>query len=258
MQNDKLPVKIENYSYAKFISELLDECQKHRIEYKIIGFKEFGGIGMEYPIYRCAVNLQAKRKICLVSGIHGYEIAGPLTMLWLFKKPSKYFDKNISYYIYPVINPVSFDLRQRFNSEGADLNVVNSKILKDEKYIEAQYFFNDVEEIKFDAFISLHEDVDREDFYAYVFENKEELVYREIIKNASRYCKIWKAEKIYSDKTDKNGLIINKYDQSFEDRIFQLKKAKLSLCTETPGKLDIETRIKINLDNIKILSDFIL
>ena len=64
--------------------------------------------------------------------------------------------------------------------------------------------------------------------------------------------------KLSGDKSDGNGLIINVHDHSLEDRLFSTGKAKISLATETPGRLSLKKRIKMNLNNLGVLNNHLL
>lgn len=249
---------MEDYSYARYLTELFALCRKTKLRHTIIGSKKYKDTGIVYPLYKIVIHPEQKKKICIVAGVHGYEIAGPLSILSLLRNYRRILRQRICYWIYPMINPVAFDLRQRYNDRGKDLNTINKKVLLSKEYKGAKIFYYDSKNENFDAFISLHEDVDREDFYAYVYEKKYEPVYRKIIQFISKDVRIWKAGKIYGAVSDGKGLIINKHDESFESRLFLEGRAKLSVCTETPGKSPSKIRIKTNLKNIKILSDYIL
>ena len=246
-----------NYSYAKLISELVKSAKRHGFLFEIIGYEKFEKIGIDYPIYRFTVNAEGGRPFCLVAGVHGYEVAGSLSILELFKNRDKYLNEDVCYSIYPVINPTSFDLRQRYDDDDRDMNTLNKKTLKSKNYREIQAFYKDIKGKSFDVFLSLHEDVSAEKFYAYIFEEDKEAVYRKMITLVSGGCGILKKKKIYDDDSDGKGLVINKHDQSFEDRLYCQDRAEISLSTETPGKLSISERIKINLANIKLFSDYI-
>jgi|GEM_PF-1122786 len=246
------------YSYAKLISELIRLSRLHNYKYKIIGKELFEKTGIVYPLYRFTINPSSRPSFCIIAGVHGYEVAGPLTMPELFANQKKYLDRKICYYIYPVINPTAFDLRKRQDDDGYDLNTLNKNTLKNKGFCEIQSFYKDVKNKKFEVLISLHEDVDLKKFYAYVFEKKKEMIYRKIIKASSKYTDILCQNRIYGSPSDNEGLVINSHDQSLEDRLYREKKAKISLCTETPGKLNLKTRISINLNNIRILNDYTL
>jgi len=250
--------EIEQYSYAKYIYELRKLCFIHKINMEVIGHKVFDKIKQSYPLYRITINPTASKRICIISGVHGYEIAGVLSFLEIFSNPKKLFNDDISYRIYPCINPTAFDLRQRMNDFSVDLNELTWQSLKSKKYMEVKTFYEDVKNWSMDIFLSMHEDVSMKEFYAYVFEEKEEPVYRKIIsKRKKDPFGVLKKKKIYGDVVS-NSLIINVHDNSLEDYLFTNKMVRLSICTETPGLLLLKDRIKMNIDNIKILSNYLI
>ncbi|MEI7480114.1 MAG: hypothetical protein WCJ59_00615 [bacterium] len=247
--------EIENYSYAKYIYELKKLCHVHKVNIDIIGYEDFEKIGQKYPIYRITINPEASKRMCVVAGVQAYEIAGPLSMLDIFSNPHDLFNSHVSYRIYPCINPTSFDLRQRMDDDGVDLNSLTKWSLRDKRYKEVQVFFEDIKNWNMDIFVSLHEDVDLKEFYAYIFEEEPKVIYRKIIERwRNDFGGILKDNKIYGDNV-MDGLIINDHDDSFEDYLYTNKIAKIALCTETPGLLSLEERIRMDVDNLRILSD---
>lgn len=254
-----LPVKLENYSYLYFIKELIKQAHIHRFEVKLIGHERYEEIGMTYPLYRFTINpLQAEGTFCIAAGVQAYEIAGPLCMVELFINYKQHLNPKIRYFIYPMVNPTSFDLRSRTDDDNVDLNTVDKRSLISPKYVEVQRVIKDIGEKDFDIFMSLHEDVGEKRFYAYVFQDhKNNPAYKYLIQNMSEYAEIVKGQ-IYKDRTNGNGLIINHHDHSFEDYLWTHKKAKLSLCTETPGLLNLNKRIEMNLANIAVLSEWLV
>ncbi len=246
--------EIEKYSYAKYIFELQKLCHIHKVDIKIIGYEKFEKIDESYPIYRIEINPKAKKRMCIMAGVQAYEIAGPLTMLELFQDPHSFFDKDVCYRIYPLLNPTSFDLRQRPDDDGVDLNELTPQSIRGRKFGEVKCFYEDIKDWEMDIFVSLHEDVDSSFFYMYVYENEKVPVYRKIIERWNlEPGLVLKDKKIYGDITDGNGILINKYDNSIEDYLYSKKMTKISLCTETPGLLPLEKRIKMNIENIRIL-----
>jgi hypothetical protein len=236
--------KYPSYSYGKYLSELLKFAKKHKIQNEIIGWEKFEKTGMKEPLYRLTINPKAKINFCVVAGIHGEEIAGPFSILHALKNPKKYFNKNIRYRIYPVINPTGFDLKQRYDDDNSQLNTINKRVLKSKKFGEIKIFLNDIKKLKFEVFLSLHEEITNKEFYAFVFESRPTDIYKKMTDKDKKYAKIFKSKTIGRLKTDEDGLIINEHDQSFEDYLFTHKRAKISLCTETPGKIPLEKRIK--------------
>lgn len=80
-ENEKLNLNIENYSYLKFLTELIKICNIHKINKKIIGFKNIKKLGITNPIYRLILNPKSKKTIVIATGEHGAETGGPLSIL---------------------------------------------------------------------------------------------------------------------------------------------------------------------------------
>ncbi|MBU4375683.1 succinylglutamate desuccinylase/aspartoacylase family protein [Patescibacteria group bacterium] len=249
--------KTKKISSASLINEIVILCKIHRFSCKIIGYEKFEKIKQEYPLYKIVINPKAKISFCIIAGVHGDEIAGPFTVIDMLKKP-KIFDDKIRYDIFPLINPTGFDLRRRYNDDNRDLNCLNKKTLKSKNYRELKAFNNSTKNDKFDALISLHEDLSQTKFYAYIYEKEKNPLYRRIISLTEKTVNIWKTKNIYENFSDCKGLATNAHDQSIEDRLYRQGRAKISLTTETPGKLPLKKRIKINLNNIKTINKYLI
>ncbi|MFH1662142.1 MAG: hypothetical protein ABIA02_03530 [Candidatus Falkowbacteria bacterium] len=253
MKNENLGT----FSYAKLISELIKFSHLHKFNIKLIGYENFKNIKAVYPLYRFTINHGAKIKFGIVTGMHGDEVAGPLSMYLLFQKPKKYFNEKICYYIYPVISPTAFDLRRRYDDDNVELNTLNKKTLRNYKYHEIKEFYNDVKDKKFNAFISFHEDVDQKKFYAYTSKEYNK-VYQKIINNAKKNCGILKKKIIDKKESNGKGFILGGHDQTIEDWVCFHKNPAFHITTETPGKIDLEKRIATNLNNIKLVNNYLL
>ncbi|MBU2612377.1 MAG: succinylglutamate desuccinylase/aspartoacylase family protein [Nanoarchaeota archaeon] len=239
--------------YSDFTKEILKLSRINNYSKKIVGYKESKWMNNPFPIYKLEVNKKAKTKFCIVAGVHGDEIAGPYSIIELLKRP-KFFKKEIYYQIFPVINPTAFELQRRNNDKGRDINCLNKKTLKSKNYKEIQFFYKEVQNENFDFFISMHEDLDVDKAYGYIYENDFEKIYRKLFRRERK----WKTKKIYGDKSDGQGLVKNVHDHSLEDRLFSMGKTKLSIATETPGKLNLERRIIMNLKNLEIINNHLL
>lgn len=92
--------------------------QRHRLEHS----------GTGYDFYRI-VSRGAKpndRFMLIRAGIHGDEVAGPLTIIRYFDRIFDYAHKRgVKLIVYPLGNPAGYDARQRYNTdedEGASVN----------------------------------------------------------------------------------------------------------------------------------------
>lgn len=249
-----IPVPLEHYSCAKLLDEIIRLCRRRKFAYKIIGRAKTRS-DISYPIYRITINPEQKKIFCLEAGTHGYEIGGPLTVLALLKNPARWLNKNLRYEIYPLVNPAGFDLRRRENAFGRDVNNISPQTMANEEFAEAQALAADIKKTNMAVLLSLHEDVDKRAFYAYVYEREPQAVYRQVIAQTAQICPILKSKLIHGAKANGAGLIINSaYDKSFHDFLHHRGQTRISLTTETPGLLPLSKRIEINLKNIKLLS----
>jgi len=223
--------------YKNYLRKLSAVCKKKKldlIEIGRVGFKK------EYPTYKIVINGKGKT-VCFSAGIHGYEIAGPWAILKFLEKLNVKKLKN-KLIIFPVANPTGFDKNQRLNWQKKNLNALfcRKKLIGENKIL-----YETLEKEKVYFFHALHEDMDLKTFYLYNFEKKPEKVYRDIIKLAKKYFSIETSAKIYNDKAV-DGLIINRKDGSFEDRMFR-EGVPYSMCTETPGKQPLKKRIEVSV-----------
>jgi len=249
-----LPIPLEHYSSAKLLDEIIRFCRRKRFAYKIIG-RAKTPTDLSYPIYQITINPEQKKIFCIEAGTHGYEIAGSLAVLALLKNPVRWLNKNLRYEIYPLVNPAGFDLRRRENAFGRDVNNISPPTLANPEFAESQIMARAFGRKHYAVYLSMHEDIDYHDFYAYANEREAHPIYREVIKQTAKICPILKQKKIHGALSDGEGLIINSpHDKAFHDYLHYRGQAELSLTTETPGLLPLAKRIQINLNNIKLLS----
>lgn len=242
--NERMEIPIQDISYEKYLWSLITEINHNQIIKEIIGNERSERTGMVYPIYRLVINPQASKRICIISGVHGNEIAGPLSLLNLLKQAHRYLPPIFQYVIYPVLNPTGFDLRQRFDDDYRDLNAVYKTTLESKNYREVQTIYADLEKYQpFDAVITLHEDLDVEQFYMYGLGEQNVPFYHGICDFAHHYCDPWKNADIYGCESDDMGLILaSAMDHAFDGYLFSKGLTPIACTIETPGKLDISFR----------------
>lgn len=185
------------------------------------------------------------------AGLHGDEIAGPWAIIDFLKEYDFQSYPNVKIIIFPVASPTAFNARKRYNYLDKELNGLfcrkkltnENRILLTELKNEKVFFFH-----------ALHGDIDEYSFYLYNFEKKEEKIYRDLIKISENYFPLNKSQKIYNDPAI-NGLIINRQDGSFEDRMFR-EGTPYSMCTESPEKQPLNKTVALNVDLMNKVIDY--
>lgn len=221
--------------YLDYLKKLKSVCDKRKIPLVEIGQAN------QLPIYKITLNPLAQKTVVFSAGIHGDEIAGPWAIIAFLKQFNFKKYSGIKVILFPVANPTAFNQKQRLNYLNKNLNSLfcrkrlssENKVLLDALKHERILFFH-----------ALHEDLDATSFYLYNFERKPEPIYRGIIALAKKHFPINNAALIYNDPAVK-GLIINRADGSFEDRMFR-DGVPYSMCTETPGQRPLGKRVVLN------------
>jgi predicted deacylase len=182
-----------------------------------------------------------------VAGIHGNEITGPLSIIHMIRDIIHDLPLHFRYVIYPMINPTGFDLRQRFDSDGRDLNAIYSTTLKSHNYCEVQEFYDDILKFTpFEAVITLHEDSDRDKFYMYGLGKENQDFYHAICEFAKTWIPAWANGEIEGSFTDEHGLVMaTARDHAYDGALYKKGLTKLAYTLETPGKLDIHFRVNM-------------
>jgi hypothetical protein len=238
-------------SYNNYISKLKEICKNNSFEVLRIGSI---GKKLKFPLYKVIINPHAKRVVCFSAGIHGEEIAGPLTILEFLKWYRADFYPNIKIIIFPVVNPFGFDRKRRLNERRFDLNqsFFNKSLPEEDKIV-----YNHAKKQKIFFFHAIHEDSAEGGAYLYGFEKRPEEIYKKIISIERKFFPI-KTGKDDMNNTIYHGMIINAFDESFESRLFKEGIAKYAVCTETPmRKQPLKKRIKVDLKIVKLILGFV-
>jgi len=256
--NEKTAIDEEYFSYEKFIWMLLSEAHHHQLLTEVIGHESSKRTGINYPLYRLLINPEAQKTICIVAGVHGNEIAGPLSILQLVNIHND-LPKQFRYVIYPLINPSGFDLRQRFNADGRDLNAIYEVTLKSDNYDEVQEFYLDALKFTpFEAVVTLHEDSDLDKFYMYGLGEENLDYYHALCQFAKTWIPAWTNSNIYGCRSDDFGLILaTARDHAFDAALFEKGLTKIACTLETPGKLDIHFRVNMMLQLVLLSQEML-
>ncbi len=99
------------------------QIERHRLKHDRKG----------YDFYRIASrNAEPRDRFMLIrAGVHGDEVAGPLTILHYFNRIVDYAHKRgLKLIIYPLGNPAGYDARQRYNTDDAEESAVNNDFVR--------------------------------------------------------------------------------------------------------------------------------
>jgi len=190
--------------------------------------------------------------LLIAAGFHGEEPAGSWAVLhFLETAPQKLISRaNLSFL--PVVNPTGFRSGKRENYWGEDPNrgFCHTNSGRPEPSREGLILIKHLPMLRSlakDGFLSLHEDVEQSQFYIYTFENANapgpfsETLRSEEAKFFSPY-----PDGILEGGLVRNGIIFRHCDGSFEDLLFH-EGIHRTACTETPGLLDINKRVEVNV-----------
>lgn len=211
----------------------------------------------EYPLLLLKPKIVSLNKpnILVAAGFHGNEPGGPLGVLYAFQKYGEYF-KEVNISFLPLINPTGYRLGSHYNSLGQNPNrnfchkiesnsiasVEGTHLLKHKELIQ---------KLSRDGFLSLHEDVDKHNFYFYTFgdEKTRQHLHDSLFRSLSKYFQPCLDQEI--DRCPaKVAVIENNHDGSCEDWLFH-SGSKFACATETPGRADVSLRAKANADLVK-------
>jgi hypothetical protein len=160
----------------------------------------------------------------------------------------------------PVINPTGMQQGTRLNVFGQDPNrgYVHSHATRDVMSVEGHLIVNNLESIintKPDCIISLHEDVDEDEFYLYSSEVNNKSLTAKILSAVAKIAKIKNGQVKEDSQTHSvvDGYVGNCCDGSIEDLLLHCGINRV-VTTETPGLLSIENRIDINCEILSTVS----
>ena len=200
-----------------------------------------------------------KPHILIAAGFHGEEKAGPLSIMrWL---ETKQIPSRIDLSFLPVINPIGFNIGQRYgNTLKTNAGFCHPEI-GDAPSLEGQILLaneSNLKKLARNGFLSLHEDITSKEYYCYSYESgdKPSDFAKSVRDMEDRFFQRYGDGKgvvtdcssvLYSDRAIvHDGIVHNLCDGSYED--FRMHQGcKHSMATETPGLLRISKRINANM-----------
>ena len=188
----------------------------------------------------------------LSAGVHGDEPAPPLAIARMAGE--KLFRHDVSWTIFPAMNPAGLELGTRENADGIDLNRDYKARETYEVRCQTRYIELVAKElIPWDLAICLHEDSESTGFYLYQVDDTAlaEEISHHMLARASEFIEIDKSSEI-DDMPAQDGIIdplvvypdIHQSRPDLPEAAYLFKDiATRSFTTETPSSSYIESRI---------------
>ena len=199
--------------------------------------------------------------IYISAGIHGDEPAGPLAIMDIIEK--ELLSKNVSWRIFPFLNPTGLSQNSRTNKNGSDLNRdyhPDNRNPQIEVFDHIRYLDTCP---KFDISIMIHEDWEADGFYLYQLHKNNPIRY-----GSELICYLGDSQGL-GLPIDKNPFIDGReadngvIDVSLLDHIdrpdwpesFLIANTltDLSYTIEAPSDLDLRTRVDMLSESIRFL-----
>ncbi|MEW5851993.1 MAG: hypothetical protein AB2A00_24610 [Myxococcota bacterium] len=206
------------------------------------------------PLVRLANARPRKSGLMLLSGFHGEEPAGPLTLLtFLHHIVGRATDLGVPLCIYPVVNPYGFDTMKRTTVAG---EYTNAGFIHDEDPTGPEVAQLRADMVKFapQVFLDLHEDDNEQRTYLYAF--GDEKLGARLVERASHFITPAHGSLSHTPSMKVvHGQIRDYHDGSSEDFMGHQPTTLASFASETPTKLELRLRMSVHLAMIDACLD---
>lgn len=183
-------------------------------------------------------------RVCLSTGIHGDEPAGPLALLRLLEADA--WPPGFELWALPCLNPTGFSRNRRENAAGVDLN-------RDYRHLETAEVRAHVAWLNrqpaFDVTFCLHEDWESHGFYVYELNpDRQPSLAPQIVEAAAAVCPV-DMSPVIEGREARGGIICPGLDPASRPRwpeaFFLIQhKTRLSYTLEAPSDFPLETRVQ--------------
>lgn len=240
------------------LRRFVDAARRRELLVETLG--EVGG----FPILLLrAAPRQPRPRLLIGAGFHGDEPAGSWGALRFLEEADPQLFESVELSMLPVVNPTGIRANRRVNDWGQNPNAgyFHPKPDSPGPSLEGQLLLANLErlsELAADGFLTLHEDPEQRNYYVYTGETTAA---------PGRFSQAMAAvgERFFSLAPDgplegtqvQGGVIFNFCTDSFDDAIFHRGSRRFA-CTETPGLLDFELRLRANAAIIEEFFHFTL
>lgn len=203
--------------------------------------------------------------LLIATGIHGEEPAGVLGLTRWLKQHSLRWVGAFKMDVFPCLNPWGFERGIRYAQNGQDLN----RQFDRPRHPAVQAFSNWITGRTFDLFLDLHEDSDFERMYLYELLDPHpgtdvETLGRRILNRAAEKVAVSHGDDVDELQTVA-GIVSGSMTRSmaavFEGRPIAIEvfahHAPHVVTVETPGRLDLELRIQLQVDALETAAAYL-
>jgi hypothetical protein len=200
------------------------------------------GPDYELPVFT-RVSDQEKSRVYISTGIHGDEPAGPLAIQKLIEEDQ--WPSTVSLWVVPCLNMRGFDLNQRENSDGIDLN-------RDYRHLQTPEVRAHIcwleKQPPLDLCLCLHEDWEAGGFYLYEQNPEHRFSLAEVMtRRVSEVCPVDPSPMI-ENRPATNGIIrpdldIHKRPQWPEAFYLLMNKTRQTYTLEAPSDFALPVRM---------------
>lgn len=236
----------EDQKYVSLLNQYRNVLYNHNE--KVLGELDHGNVVLFYP----KDIKDNKKRILIISGMHGDETAGPYAILEFCRANKNLLDQiNVS--IIPIVNIYGFIN----GSHGGETNSAPNWFLNKDGQPhklgrEAQILEDNIEllrRVSKDGLLNVHEDQKASGFYLYVLGDPNSRIIDAMKKSGEKYLPIMPNGVYYGngEYEVKNGIVDNYHDGSFDDMMQKRFQIPLLITSETPMKKDMRERINCNV-----------
>lgn len=194
-------------------------------------------------------------RLLIASGFHGEEAAGPWAVLQMLETADPALFEQAEVSVLPLVNVSGFAAGRRFNRAGENPNRgFRPQLDGVAASVEGRLLLAQaarIAELGCDGVIACHEDIDVAGGYVYSYERRDAPGgFGLALRDAAAAIVPLHQDGSVDGCPVRDGIIFNQYDSSFESWAMSLGVA-YAACTETPGLLPIERRIRAHLGMIE-------
>jgi hypothetical protein len=237
---------------AQLIRELTEWSHKRNLS-----VTPLGRVGEDAILLLLPRDVFDTPNILIAAGFHGEEPAGCWSILRFLKTAPEELVRRANVSFLPLVNPTGMRVGRRYNDweENPNRGFCPSSADQLQPSREGQIL---IESLARDGFLSLHEDVDQQGFYLFVYgEGKTPgPLARTLHQTESRFFAPCPDGPIEDDFVC-GGIAEARCDGTFEDYLFH-QGVPRTACTETPGALAADRRVAANVALITAFVGYVI